>query len=107
MEGRIRTGDIDNIYGGRFGGLLFCSGSLAMFASRSPKMRRGGIQFLRRISVGSGVRPFAIYHEMNDCRWYAADQKAKYDDDDPEIGPRISAPNPPQPRASPLAHPDF
>jgi hypothetical protein len=25
---------------------------------------------------------FAIYHEMNDCRWYAADQKAKYDDDD-------------------------
>jgi hypothetical protein len=51
-------------------------GSLAIFAGRSPKMRRGGT------SVGSGVWPSAIYHEMNDCRWYAADQKAKYDDDD-------------------------
>jgi hypothetical protein len=30
----------------------------------------------------AGGRPFTIYHEMNDCRWYAADQKAKYDDDD-------------------------
>src|SRR6516162_7979089 len=29
-----------------------------------------------------GRRPSAIYHKMNDCRWYAADQKAKYDDDD-------------------------
>jgi len=27
MEGRTKTGDIDNIRVGRFGGLLFCSGS--------------------------------------------------------------------------------
>jgi hypothetical protein len=33
MEGRTKTGDIDNICGGRFGGLLFCSGSLAIFAA--------------------------------------------------------------------------
>jgi hypothetical protein len=35
----------------------------------------------RRIG-GSGGRPFAICHEMNDRRCYAADQKSKYDDDD-------------------------
>jgi len=33
MEGRTKTGDIDNICGGRFGGLLFCSGNLAIFAA--------------------------------------------------------------------------
>jgi hypothetical protein len=33
MEGRTKTGDIDNICGGRFGGLLFCPGSLAMLAA--------------------------------------------------------------------------
>jgi hypothetical protein len=33
MAGRTKTGDIDNICGGRFGGLLFCSGSMAIFAA--------------------------------------------------------------------------
>ena len=42
-----------------------------------------------------GGRPFAIYYEMYDCRWYAADQKAKYDDDDRfrDPSPHERAPN--------------
>src|SRR6516165_9761256 len=48
--------------------------------------RQWPIRFLRRTRVAGkgsgGRRPFAIYHIMNDCRRYAADQKAKYDDGD-------------------------
>ena len=55
----------------------------------APSTHRG------RGKGNGGRRPFAIYHEMNDCRWYAADQKAKLTMmTASEIGPRISAPNP-------------
>jgi len=42
-----------------------------------------------------GGRPFAICHEIYDCRWDAADQKAKYDDDDQfrDPSPHERAPN--------------
>jgi hypothetical protein len=40
-----------------------------------------------------------VKREMNDCPRYATDEKAERDDViASEIGPRISAPNPPPPR---------
>ena len=56
MEGRTKTGDIDNICGGRFGGLLFCSGNFAMFAAirRASSLPSSSAVARQTTAAGSG-----------------------------------------------------
>ena len=84
MEGRTKTGDIDNIRGGRFGGLLFCSGSFLPppipLAEKVTFFARAGLEAMATIYnavVFGGIGVFSknIKYQMPHLVWQFPDIK--------------------------------